>query len=95
MKIKLVPYNPCWKIQFNQISEMLKKAIKKNTEIKHIGSTSVQDIRSKPVVDILIGVYGNDLDSYIAPIKNLGFEYIDLYEKSRFIHSSLFNRISI
>ena len=72
MKINIVPYNDEWPLLFETIKKEIKKSIVDNEVIiKHIGSTSVDKLASKPIIDILIGVSSNDLDMYIEPIKNL------------------------
>ena len=81
MKINIVPYNDEWPLLFETIKKEIKKSIVDNEVIiEHIGSTSVDKLASKPIIDILIGVGSNDLDMYIKPIKNLGYTYIKEYE---------------
>ena len=43
-------------------------------------AASVNNLASKPIIDILIGVGSNELDMYIKPIKNLGYIHIKEYE---------------
>ena len=77
MKINIVPYNDEWPLLFETIKKEIKKSIVDNDVIiEHIGSTSVKNLDSKPIIDILIGVSSNELDKYIDPIKNLGYKYI-------------------
>ena len=81
MKINIVPYNDEWPLLFETIKKEIKKSIVDNEVIiEHIGSTSVDKLASKPIIDILIGVSSNDLDMYIEPIKNLGYTHIKEYE---------------
>ena len=81
MKIKIIPYNDEWPLLFETIKKEIKKIIIDNEIIiEHIGSTSVYNLASKPIIDILIGVGSNELDMYIKPIKNLGYTYIKDYE---------------
>ena len=81
MKINIVPYNDEWPLLFETIKKEIKKSIVDNDVIiEHIGSTSVKNLDSKPIIDILIGVSSNELDKYIDPIKNLGYTYIKEYE---------------
>ena len=81
MKINIVPYNDEWPLLFETIKKEIKKSIVDNEVIiEHIGSTSVDKLASKPIIDILIGVSSNDLDMYIEPIKNLGYIHIKEYE---------------
>ena len=81
MKIKIVPYNDKWSFLFEKIKNELKRSIGHNDiTIEHIGSTSVKNLASKPIIDILIGINSKELDDYIDPIKNLGYTYIKEYE---------------
>ena len=81
MKIKIVPYNDKWSFLFEKIKNELKRSIGQNDiTIEHIGSTSVKNLASKPIIDILIGINSKELDDYIDPIKNLGYTYIKEYE---------------
>ena len=81
MKINIVRYNDEWPLLFETIKKEIKKSLVDNEVIiEHIGSTSVDKLASKPIIDILIGVNSNDLDMYIEPIKNLGYTHIKEYE---------------
>ena len=81
MKINIVKYNNEWPVLFETIKKEIKKIIDDNEIIiEHVGSTSVYNLASKPIIDILIGVGSSDLDMYIKPIKNLGYTYIKEYE---------------
>ena len=81
MKINIVPYNDELPLLFETIKKEIKKSIVDNDVIiEHIGSTSVKNLDSKPIIDILIGVSTNELDKYIEPIKNLGYTHIKEYE---------------
>jgi len=81
MQIRLEPYNDNWPNIFKVIKCEIKNKIgKEEITIEHIGSTSVKDLASKPIIDILIGISSQGLDNYIDPIKNLGYTYIKEYE---------------
>ena len=82
MKIKIESYNDNWPYFFEDIkSRIMDNIDKDNITIEHIGSTSVKDLASKPIIDILIGIKFQELDDYITPIKDLGFTYMKEYEK--------------
>lgn len=82
MKVKLAKYNPEWKSLFEIEKKKLLKAIgSKKIKIEHIGSTSIPDICSKPVIDIMIGVKEDEqLNNSISPIISLGYTYVQKYE---------------
>jgi GrpB-like predicted nucleotidyltransferase (UPF0157 family) len=54
--IRIVPYNPEWKMLFEQEKELIKDVLGKERglNIEHFGSTSVAGLAAKPTIDILI-----------------------------------------
>jgi GrpB-like predicted nucleotidyltransferase (UPF0157 family) len=82
MKVKLEKYNPEWKSFFVIEKEKLLQVLNSNRiKIEHIGSTSIPDICSKPVIDIMIGVeQEKQLDLNIDKIISLGYTYVQKYE---------------
>ncbi|MFA6252135.1 MAG: GrpB family protein [Candidatus Paceibacterota bacterium] len=76
-KVKLLPHNPKWAELYRReekiISSALGKAIK---NIQHVGSTSIQGVNSKPIIDIAIGVNSlKDAEKCIKAMEKLGYEY--------------------
>ena len=82
MKVKLEEYNPKWKLLYETENKKLMSVLGSNgIIIEHIGSTSIPDICSKPVIDIMIGVENDkQLDSNINKILSLGYTYVQKYE---------------
>ena len=82
MKIKIESYNNSWPHLFEELKYKIRCKLKKyDVTIEHIGSTSVKNLASKPIIDILIGIRSEELNDYIEPIIDLGFTYIKKYEK--------------
>ncbi len=55
--VKVEKYNPIWKKMFNEEKVNLEKIFKGVAiEIEHIGSTSVEGLASKPIIDIAVAV---------------------------------------
>jgi methionine-S-sulfoxide reductase len=53
MKLRLSEYNPVWKNEFTKLQTFLDSILTDLvTEIKHIGSTSVETLYAKPIIDI-------------------------------------------
>lgn len=53
----IAPYHPEWKQLFLQTGTLLRHALqKKAIRIDHIGSTSVEGLDAKPIIDIQISV---------------------------------------
>lgn len=43
--------------------------------IEHIGSTSIAEIKSKPIIDLMIGLRAPPLSAAVEPLVALGYEY--------------------
>lgn len=76
-------YNPDWKKQFNTIKEHLAALLSpSNAVIEHIGSTSVEGLSAKPVIDILIGLPNeNDLDLVPSLLQGENYVYYEKYNE--------------
>jgi GrpB-like predicted nucleotidyltransferase (UPF0157 family) len=60
-RIRLVPHNPNWQLEFKRESMRLTRLMGANLlGIHHIGSTAIPGILAKPIIDILLVV--QDLD---------------------------------
>lgn len=80
MKVTFEKYNPIWKEQFESIKKELEKSIGfLQPEIEHIGSTSVEGLSAKPIIDMMIGVRNETELDQIPPLL-LGKDYV-YYEK--------------
>lgn len=55
--VKLEEYNSNWKEMYKEEEKRLKELLKDNiVEIMHVGSTSIEGLPAKPVIDIMITV---------------------------------------
>lgn len=83
MKIVIEEYQKSWADDFLKLKEIIKDALKDlNVTIDHIGSTSVNGLGAKPIIDILIGLETeDDLDKTIQPMQQKGFAYFKKYER--------------
>ncbi len=81
MKLKFEDYNPCWSSHFEAIKTALLDAIGiVDPIIEHIGSTAVEGLSAKPIIDILIGVRDEEaLEKTIAPLTDKGYVYYQVY----------------
>ena len=75
-KIEVVDYDPAWAIKFDIEQGLLNEAIGHVAlSIEHIGSTSVEGLVAKPVIDILIEVSNfKSLDQSGESLISLGYE---------------------
>ena len=87
--VELLPHNPQWKDAANETIVLLKSLLNDvAVDIQHVGSTSIQNICAKPIIDIAVGV--NTLDSikpYIELLKKNGiiFRKEDVKEQLLFV----------
>lgn len=82
MKTEVIPYDPAWKEMYLQEALAIKQRCgDKILIIEHAGSTSVEGLAAKPVIDIYIGTKSlNDADSLITPLTDMGYEYCKDFE---------------
>jgi len=82
MKVEIVPYDPSWKKKYETEAARIKQACgDKILTIEHGGSTAIEGIAAKPVIDIYIGVKKlEDADAIIPVMKGLYYEYVTKYE---------------
>jgi len=74
--IRVVPYDEQWPILFESERALLLNAFEDSAiDIQHFGSTSVQGMYAKPIIDVLIGVTSLDLNGSVTDqLTNLGYE---------------------
>lgn len=63
-----------WAIEANRIITQLKDILGDfAVDVQHIGSTSIKNIKAKPIIDIVIGVKSFDvLDNYVESLFDIG-----------------------
>lgn len=75
-------YTAAWQEKFREEKERIAKSLSGITfQIEHIGSTSIDGLGAKPIIDMLIGLE----DFFIANLQinklaALGYQYINQYE---------------
>ena len=53
--VVLEEYNPAWKEMYKAEEKILRELLgNKVVEIKHVGSTSIEGLSAKPVIDIMV-----------------------------------------
>ncbi|PDY46725.1 GrpB family protein [Bacillus pseudomycoides] len=77
-EIIIEPYNLNWHTEFVKEKEKFITLLKKDIlVIEHIGSTSVEGLDAKPLIDMMIGVKDLKLvDHWIEPLQTIEYEYI-------------------
>lgn len=75
-EVKLVPYTEEWTNEFQKVKQEIIKATGiDDSSIEHIGSTAIQGMVAKPLLDMVVGVDDLDKleDSTIKGLKTIGF----------------------
>ncbi|ERN53863.1 GrpB family protein [Alkalihalophilus marmarensis] len=77
-EIIIEEYNPNWSKQFKLEKVKLKETLSdKVISIEHIGSTSIEGLGAKPILDIAIGVNHLEVvNEFIEPLKQIGYEFV-------------------
>lgn len=83
MKLPFESYNPAWKTRFEGLKEEIgQKLTEMSPRIEHIGSTSVEGLSAKPIVDIMVGLrQDSDLDLVPALLRNGKYVYYEKYNE--------------
>jgi len=56
-KVKLLPHNDEWEIEFDRVKPFLMQALDvKSEDIQHVGSTAIKGIAAKPILDIAVEI---------------------------------------
>ncbi len=74
-KVIVLPYDPRWKNDFEKIKQELLNAVGSLTvSIEHVGSTSVEGLSAKPIIDIdvVIGDY-SVFDEVVSGLGTIGY----------------------
>jgi GrpB-like predicted nucleotidyltransferase (UPF0157 family) len=77
MITKIMPYQYDWPKNFQTEKERLQDVFDgKALEIEHIGSTSIEGLISKPIIDIVVMI-GNhqDADTFTEPLAKIGYKF--------------------
>lgn len=82
MKVSIVEYRPQWREAFDDEKRLIQAGLGEvSAKIEHIGSTAVDGLAAKPIIDILIGLPDFSIADQLVPIiKSLGYEYFKKYE---------------
>lgn len=83
MKVEVAPYNPAWKDIYSEESAKIIAACGKSIlYIEHAGSTSVEGLAAKPIIDIYIGTKSiEDAEAMIEPMLAMGYTYRSDYNE--------------
>ncbi len=73
--VKLYPHSNEWgKVAEVTIKDLKDIFLDKAINIQHVGSTSIKEIKAKPIIDIVVGVKSfEDVDNLIETLEDKGF----------------------
>lgn len=76
-RVELQEYTDEWSSLYKIEEETLKNLIKEYfIDIQHIGSTSVEELKAKPIIDIIIGVKNfNHIEKIVEKLQQGGYIY--------------------
>lgn len=88
--IYLAPYDSSWLSQFSRLELRVRQALgKKVLKLEHVGSTSIEGLSAKPIIDMLLVVSDSaDEESYVPLLERQGF-VLHLREPEWFEHRLL------
>ena len=75
-EVRLEDYTPEWTAEFVKVKvELLANMDLEESQIEHIGSTSIPGMAAKPIIDIVVGIENISFlpDSLVDGFKNAGF----------------------
>ncbi|MFE6506022.1 GrpB family protein [Nocardioides sp. NPDC057767] len=77
MGIEVTAYDQSWPIRFEEVAEILRKALADGPEasVEHVGSTSVPGLAAKPILDIDVIVAPQDVPAAVAALVRIGYRH--------------------
>lgn len=75
--VEVVPYDPEWKVEFDRIKEQLLSYVGDLIiTIEHVGSTSIEGLAAKPIIDLDLVMDSYDvLPQIIERLQHYGYEH--------------------
>lgn len=73
--IYLAPYNPAWPAMFSELADRVRDALSEQALLlEHVGSTSVEGLSAKPIIDMLLAVADSSQETtYLPPLEATRF----------------------
>lgn len=74
-KVKICPYTVEWKEEYEKEEKLLLNLIGPYAmDIQHVGSTSIEGLASKPIIDIALGVKSlDDVEAFKDKLEKMGY----------------------
>ena len=73
--VKLVDYDPEWEVYASKTIQELRRVLGSIAkDIQHIGSTAIRNIKSKPMIDIAVGIDDfSEIEPFFNELEDNGF----------------------
>ena len=80
-RVKIVEYDPCWPGLFASEAVRIQAACAgRLSGVEHVGSTAVQGLAAKPILDVMLGVPDfADARACVPLIESLGYVFLGTY----------------
>jgi GrpB-like predicted nucleotidyltransferase (UPF0157 family) len=72
--VHLSLYNPEWPVLFAAEAKRIVSVLPTQVLVEHIGSTSVVGLLAKPIIDIMVGIRLQDVNSVRRGLRALGYD---------------------
>jgi len=96
LNVNLSDYNPKWENEFEHEKTRIVNVIgNKILGIEHIGSTSIKELKAKPIIDIIVGVQDlEEISNFIVPLNKIEYEYVHKpeFKDRRFFRKGLWGQ---
>jgi len=79
-ELQLVPHDPLWRSEYEAEKNRIIGAAGDDVRVEHVGSTAIESIRAKPVLDIAILCSPASLDRVANAVESLGYKYRGKYD---------------
>ncbi len=79
-ELQLVPHDPLWCSEYAAEKNRIVGAAGDDVRVEHVGSTAIEGIRAKPILDIAILCSPTSLNRVANAVESLGYEYRGKYD---------------
>ncbi len=76
-RVEVVGSNPRWALAFDRLNALLQNSLgDRATVIEHVGSTAVEGLSAKPILDVAVGLAATAVtDEVVAVLEGSGYEF--------------------
>jgi GrpB-like predicted nucleotidyltransferase (UPF0157 family) len=77
--VRVEPFRSGWKASFERERDAIRRALgERALAIEHVGSTAVEGLPAKPIVDMILAVPALERTAdYLPPLRKLGYHFLD------------------